>query len=321
MPGFVKGAWVSKVMPSRYDAATVYVASDAHRLNDYDTHIWVSHDFGATFQSLNGNLKGEAVKTLTEDQRNQDVIYAGTETGLFVSLDRGKSWSRLRGNFPDVRVDEITLHPRDNAMLLATHGRSLWILDHISPIQEYTAAQGADAHLFSIDPALQWRSYDDKNDEFWGHQFFVGENPPTDAVIQYFLKSAAKEVKLKITDSLGKDVRTLTVAPARLAAGIQTACWDMRVEPIAAPGGAGAAPPVVDAAVVVEAAEDEAVAAGWRRRSPSPATPRRTRAAAVVAEAAADAVVAARARRGRPCCRAHTTSRSWSTGRRTRPSR
>jgi hypothetical protein len=158
MPGFVKGAWVSKVMPSRFDAATVYVASDAHRLNDYETHIWVSHDFGATFQSFNGNLKGEAVKTLTEDQRNQDVIYAGTETGLFVSLDRGKNWSRLRGNFPDVRVDEITLHPRENAMLLATHGRSLWILDHISPIQEYLAAQGADAHLFSIDPALQWRS-------------------------------------------------------------------------------------------------------------------------------------------------------------------
>ncbi len=77
----------------------------------------MSHDFGATFQSLDGNLKGEAIKTLTEDQRNPDVIYAGAETGLFVSLDRGKSWPRLRSNFPDVRVDEITLHPRDNAML------------------------------------------------------------------------------------------------------------------------------------------------------------------------------------------------------------
>ena len=242
MPGFVKGAWVSKVMPSRYDAGTVYVASDAHRLNDYETHIWVSHDFGATFQSLNGNLKGEAIKTLTEDQRNQDVLYAGSETGLLVSLDRGKSWSRLQGNFPNVRVDEITLHPRDNAMLLATHGRSLWILDHISPIQEYTAAQGADAHLFSIDPALQWRSFDDKNDEFWGHQFFVGENPPSQAVIQYFLKGAAKEVKLKITDALGKDVRMLTAPGSRLTAGIQTVCWDMHVEPIAPAGGAGAAP-------------------------------------------------------------------------------
>jgi hypothetical protein len=246
LPGFVKGAWVSKVMPSRYDAATVYIASDAHRLNDYETHMWVSHDFGATFQSLNGNLKGEAIKTMTEDQRNQDVLYVGGETGLFVSLDRGKTWSRLRSNFPDVRVDEITLHPRDNAMLLATHGRAIWILDHISPIQEYTAAQSADAHLFSIDPALERRAFDDKNDEFWGHQFFVGENPPTEGVIQYFLKAKATEVKLKITDSVGKDVRTLTVPGNRLDAGIQTACWDLRVDPIAPAGGgagAGAAAP------------------------------------------------------------------------------
>jgi hypothetical protein len=242
MSGFVKGAWVSKVMPSRYDAGTVYIASDAHRLNDYETHMWVSHDFGATFQSLNGNLKGEAIKTMTEDQRNQDVLYAGGETGLFVSLDRGKSWSRLRSNFPDVRVDEITLHPRDNAMLLATHGRALWILDHLSPIQEYTAAQGTDAHLFSIDPALQWRSFDDKNDEFWGHQFFVGENPPTQAIIQYFLKAKANDVKLKIADATGKEVRTLTLAGTRLSPGIQTACWDTRVEAIAPPAGAGAAP-------------------------------------------------------------------------------
>src|ERR1019366_2393808 len=118
----------------------------------------VSNDFGTSFQSLTANLHGEAVKTLTEDQRNQDVLYVGAETGIFVSLDRGKSWARLKANLPTVRVDEITLHPRDNAMLVATHGRAIWILDHISPIQEYQAAStgSADAHLFSIDPALEW---------------------------------------------------------------------------------------------------------------------------------------------------------------------
>src|SRR5262249_60300918 len=95
--------------------------------------------------------------------------------------------------------------------------------------------------LLPRDRAVQWRSYDDKTEELWGTQSFVGENPPTDAVIQYFLKNAAKEVKLKITDSVGKDVRTLTMAPSRLIAGIQTACWDMRVEPLPTPGG-GVAP-------------------------------------------------------------------------------
>jgi photosystem II stability/assembly factor-like uncharacterized protein len=242
LPGFPKGGWVSKVQPSRYDVNTVYITSDSHRIGDYETHIWMSTDMGATFKSINGNLKGEAVKTLTEDQRNADVLYIGTETGIFVSLDRGKSWSRLKSNFPTVRVDEITLHPRDNAMLIATHGRAIWILDHISPIQEYQAATtgSAEAHLFSIDPALQWKSYDDKNDEFYGNQFFMGENPPAQAVIQFYLKNAPTELKLKITDALNKEVRTLVVPGTRLQTGIQAACWDMRVEPIATPGGAGA---------------------------------------------------------------------------------
>jgi hypothetical protein len=255
LPGFVKGAWTSKVMPSRYDAATVYIASDAHRLGDYETHVWVSNDTGATFRSLNGNLKGEAIKTLTEDQRNPDVIYAGAETGLFVTLDRGKNWQRIDANYPNVRTDEITLHPRDNAMLLATHGRAIWILDHISPIQEYAAAQAAasGAKLFSIDPALEWKSFDDKNDEFWGHQYFMGENPPGEAVIQYYLKNTAKDAKLTIADAAGKMIRELPLAGNRLEPGIQTACWDFRVEPLndnaaaaaaaagrGAPGGGGA---------------------------------------------------------------------------------
>jgi ligand-binding sensor domain-containing protein len=86
--------------------------------------MWVSTDFGATFKSIVNNLADENVRTLTEDTRNRDVLYIGTETGIFLSLDRGSSWQRLKANFPNVRVDEITIHPRDNAMLIATHGRA-----------------------------------------------------------------------------------------------------------------------------------------------------------------------------------------------------
>lgn len=233
MPGFVPGAWVSKVLPSRYEAGTVYVASDAHRLNDYETHLWVSHDFGATFQSLNGNLHGEAIKTLTEDLRNPDVLYAGAETGIFLSLDRGQSWQRLKANLPTVRVDEITIQPRDNAMLVATHGRALWILDHLAPIQEYAQAQSsaAAATLFTPDPALEWKPIQDKNQEFWAHQYFVGENPPKQAVVQYDLKSAATSAQLAIADASGRSLRTVDLRGRRLEAGVQTACWDFRVDP------------------------------------------------------------------------------------------
>ena len=235
LTGFPKGAWVSEVVPSRFNAGTVYVAADAHRLNDYKTYMWASDDFGATFRSINGNLSDQVVRTLLEDTKNPDVLYAGTETGIFLSLDRGKSWRRLRGrNFPTVRVDEMVIHPRDNALVVGTHGRALWVLDHLEPIQEYAAAQAAsaDARLFSIPNALQWRFKDDQNDEFWGHQVFVGENPPADAVIQFQLKKTVGSLALRIADASGRQLRELEVPANRNQAGIQTVCWDMRIEPL-----------------------------------------------------------------------------------------
>ena len=138
--GVPKGVYVSEVVPSRFDEGTVYATFDGHRQNDFETYIYASNDFGQTWRSMAANLKGLVARTLTEDLKNPDVLYLGTETGLFVSLDRGKGWQRLKANLPTVRIDEITLHPRDNAMILATHGRTIWILDNLAPIQEYSAA-------------------------------------------------------------------------------------------------------------------------------------------------------------------------------------
>jgi photosystem II stability/assembly factor-like uncharacterized protein len=242
--GGPKDGYVSDVVASRYAVGTVYVSVDNHLLNDYNPYIWVSTDYGQTFRSIVGNLKGENVRTITEDIKNPNILYIGTETGIFISLDKGGSWSRLKGhNFPTVRVDEIVIHPRDNAMLIATHGRALWILDHLEPIQEYgtaTAASG-NAKLFSVPTALQWKSKDDRNDEFWGHQFFAGENPPTDAVIQFYLKQNVPDLKVRISDGT-RTVRTLDVPAAKNVAGIQTVCWDQRVEPLPALGGPTPAP-------------------------------------------------------------------------------
>lgn len=233
IPNFPTGAWVSEVVPSRFDAGTVYVTVDAHRINDYGTYVWVSNDFGATFRAATTGMSGEVVKTLLEDTKNQDVLYAGTETGLFITLDRAKSWRRLKANLPTVRIDEMVIHPRDNALIVGTHGRSVWVLDHLEPIQEFAAAQASasDATLFSIGPAMQWRAFDNQNDEFWGHQLFVGENPPADAMIQFHLKKPVNDLSIRITDAAGRLVRNLEVPANRNVAGIQTVCWDMRVEP------------------------------------------------------------------------------------------
>jgi len=233
LPGFPAGhAFVSEVVPSRFESGTVYITVDNHRLNDYEPYIWASTDFGATFKSLTATLKGEVVRTLTEDTRNPDVLYIGTETGIFLTLDRGRTWKRLKANFPTVRVDELTIHPRDNALLVATHGRALWILDHLEPIQEFNVAQKADATLFTPGPSLQWKAKDDRNDEFWGHQFFTGENPPTETVLQLHLKKSVTNPTLRISDASGAMVRELAVPAAKNVAGIQTVCWDQRVEPI-----------------------------------------------------------------------------------------
>ncbi len=249
IPNLPKGIWVSEVVPSRFDEPTVYATFDGHRQNDFETYIYVSHDYGQSWQPANGNLKGEVVKTMTEDQKNPDVLYIGTETGLFVSVDRAKSWMRIKANLPMVRIDEITLHPRDNAMILATHGRALWILDHLEPIQEYAAAQAAttDARLFSPPPyAMYRRPARDRNYEFWGDQTFYGENPPQAAVLSWFNKKPVNAVKLRFVDAAGREVREISgdVLKNSTGQGIQSACWDLRVQPgpsLPTPG-RGAAP-------------------------------------------------------------------------------
>ena len=114
---------------------------------------------------------------------------------MFVSIDRGEELGAVKANLPTVRIDEITLHPRDNAMVLATHGRAIWILDHLEPIQEYAAAQAAstDAKLFTPPPfAMFRRPARDRNYEFWGDQTFFGENPPQAAVISWFNRKAGR---------------------------------------------------------------------------------------------------------------------------------
>ena len=166
---------------------------------------------------------------------------------MFLTLDRGKSWNRLKANLPTVRIDEIALHHRDNAMILGTHGRAIWILDSLAPIQEYAAAQAAtvDARLFSLPPAvMDRRPTRDRNYEFWGDQTFFGENPPQAAVITWLLKRQVNDVKLRITDAAGREVREIsgTVLANVTKPGIQSACWDLRVQPAPTPppfGGRG----------------------------------------------------------------------------------
>ncbi len=148
---------VSRVEPSHFDAGTAYVSFDNHRRDDQKPYIFVTRDFGQTWTSIAANLPEGNVNVVKEDPKNPNLLYAGTEYGFFISRTGGKDWKKFMTGLPTVRVDDVLVHPRDNDLVLATHGRSIWILDDITPLQQMTEAiTTADAHLFDVRPATAW---------------------------------------------------------------------------------------------------------------------------------------------------------------------
>jgi hypothetical protein len=144
------------VVASGFNEGTVYVTFDGHRNNDFSAYAFVSDDFGRSFRAITEGLPdGWSVNVITEHPRSRDLLFLGNEVGAYVSIDRGAHWTRLKNNLPTVPVDDIKVHPRDNDLILGTHGRGVWILDDITPLQELSAAVlAADAHLFSVRSAV-----------------------------------------------------------------------------------------------------------------------------------------------------------------------
>jgi len=235
-PGLPKGAAVSRVAPSSHEDGTAYVTFDNHRADDFAPYVYITTDFGATFRAItNGIPAGQAVRTITEDLRNPNVLYVGTEFGLFVSLNKGQQWMRVKANLPTVPIAEITLHPRDNDMILATHGRSVWILDDIAAFQQAPTALASAAYLFDIGPAVSFNpgsfrpAFGSPGDRrFWG------KNPELGAGITYYLRATASAVSARISDAAGTVVRELSGADFAdgLSAGVHRVQWDLRHQPL-----------------------------------------------------------------------------------------
>ena len=223
--------WISRVEASHFDQGTAYVSVDDHRSDDLKPYVFVTRDFGKTFQSASGNLPSSGnVQVVREDPKNKDLLYVGTEFGLFISLDGGKNWQKFMNNYPTVRTDDILVHPRDNDLIVATHGRSVWIADDITPLQQLTqAVRDADATLFDIRPAVSWLNDQQHNQQVGGQRNFIGENAPRGAAITYYLKSAASgDVKISIADVNGRVIRTLD---GPKTAGINRVMWNLAPAP------------------------------------------------------------------------------------------
>jgi photosystem II stability/assembly factor-like uncharacterized protein len=229
---------VSRVEPSRFDAGACYVAIDNHRNDDLKPYVFVTRDYGATWTSIANNLPVGNVNVIREDAKNKNLLFAGTEFGLFISMNGGAEWKRFMTGLPVVRVDDILIHPRDNDLIAGTHGRGIWIVDDISPLQQLTEkAMAADMHLFDVRPGVQLLTDISLSRTVGGAKHFRGENPLPGTAISYYLKSAsAGDVKITISDITGKVVRTLA---GTKNAGLNRVVWNLRGDPPPRPPGFG----------------------------------------------------------------------------------
>jgi len=186
-PGLKPNAWISAVEASHFDAGTAYVAADHHQDDDYAPYAYMTTDYGKTWTRITGDLPAKAawVHVVREDPKNRNLLYLGAEMGVWASWDRGAHWTSLRGDLPVVQVRDIQIHPRDNDLLLATHGRGLYIMDDITALQQLEAAKGSDVAVFDVRPAVRWNMW--SRDGNLGQKTWRGENPPQGALITYYL--------------------------------------------------------------------------------------------------------------------------------------
>ncbi len=223
------GSYVSRVIASRKGAGTAYAAFDAHRDGDFAPYVFKTADFGQNWTGLTNGLPPEgSVNVIMEHLENSDLLFLGTEHALFISTTGGEHWIPFESNLPTTLYDDLTVHPRDNDLIVGTHGRSIWVLDDLAPLVEWSPGiAGSPAHLFSIRPATMFQYW--KATSYRGQGAYAGENPPFGALISYHLAAPADSVEVVIRRVNGSVIRRLQGAAS--AGIIHRISWDLRHEP------------------------------------------------------------------------------------------
>ncbi len=242
VPGLPKGSWVSWIEASRFEPATAYAAFDRHTFGDLTPWVYRTSDFGRTWTRIvapEQGVRGYA-HVVKEDAVKPDLLFVGTELGLWISPDAGKTWAEFKGgNFPSVAVREVQVHPREHDLVLATHGRGIWIIDDLTPLRNLTTEIMASEATFLPGRPVQQRMPANGG---WveGDASFVGQNPPGGAVITYYQRTRHLfgPIRLEIFDSTGKPVDSITATKRR---GINRAVWTMQVKPPRVPRAASVA--------------------------------------------------------------------------------
>jgi photosystem II stability/assembly factor-like uncharacterized protein len=220
--------WVASIEASRWEEGRAYVVFDGHRSDDDEPYVFVTNDFGQSWQSLRGKLPSGSTRVLREDLYVKDLLYLGTEFAIWTSIDRGKTWTKLNGNtLPTVAIHEIAQPSTANEIVVATHGRSIWILD-VAALRQLTPAvvNSNSPKLLSPPTTVRWLQQPGGTGPFAeSMRRFIGANPVRGAVIDYVLPKKAATISLKIADVSG---RTVAELKAGTEPGLHRLVWNMQ---------------------------------------------------------------------------------------------
>ncbi len=240
--GIPEGIWVSCVEASHFDEGTCYITFDGHRSADLSTWIFKTDDFGKTWKKITNNIPdGHSMYVIREDLKNKNLLFAGSEFTCFVSLNGGKTWARLMNNMPTVAFRDLIIHSRDGDLVAGTHGRSIWILDDITPLQQLTdEILNSDGAIFDNRPITLWE--DATRGGVRSQMYYAGENPPyipkkeyivmakltNGGLINYYIKSKpVSEIIFEISDITGKLKKKIKTTGEP---GINRLSWDLRFD-------------------------------------------------------------------------------------------
>jgi len=201
-PGVPDMTYVSRVIASQHDADTVYAAFENHKRGDFAPYLLKSTDRGKSWASLKSNLPANGpVLAIAEDHVNPDLLFAGTEFGLFFTIDGGKKWIQLKGGLPTISVRDLAIQKRENDLVVATFGRSLYVLDNYAPLRALKSEMlSQEAALFPIKDSMMYiqsQPLGGRGKSFQGESFYTADNPPYGATFTYYLKEAPKTRKQK----------------------------------------------------------------------------------------------------------------------------
>ncbi len=234
VPGLPKNSWVNWVQASNFNPGTAYAAFDRHTFGDFAPYVYRTTDYGQTWTPLATAQDAKGIRgyahVIKEDLQKPDLLFLGTEFGLYVSIDGGQNWAQFKGSrFPNVPVDDFAIQPRTNDLVLATHGRGIWIIDDITPLRDLTPELLTKEASFVDARQVQQRI---EANGGWanGSAVFVGDNPPDAAVITYYQKSRHLfgKLKIEVLDAAGHVVDNI---PASKRPGLNRVTWSMHEKP------------------------------------------------------------------------------------------